>query len=398
MEYSLAIKDIFGILKRDWKRILIIVAVCAALLGIVPMIMPSSGSDVTPEDVAENEESIQAYEDWSESKDETVEALSEGLISAYEYMLNDPCMKIDPYNCTYRQITIAFGGDSAMASRKRTVQSWVDKGYGQIVDGYPKYLIDVSGDIGEVTVTLFEGDGYDLTSTAQEIEEYIRTTAQSDNIEIESISNTEWQGKSQVLFERQDQLRNNALRIQNEITYYGNSTALTEPAHISMPSKSAAGMVKYALFGGILGLILGIVYAVFRVIRKGVLISPAQINDFFAIPELGTYVAGDEEKAKLLAATLDVYNDSEHGLFLFNDADAAVCEQLKNDMHKYTGKPFVTGSGFSDDMASAEQILQADGVIVPIRFGKTTFKEVQKLIKWAQRFKKEPVGYIVLDA
>ena len=398
MEYSLAVKDIFGILKRDWKRILIIAAVCAALLGIVQMVMPSGGSDVTEEEVAQNEESIKAYEEWVESRDATVESLSEGVVSAYEYMLNDPFMKIDPYNCTYRQITISFAGDDAMASRKRTVQGWVDQGYGQIIDGYPKYLIDVAGDIGEVTVTIFESDGYDLTSTAQEIEAYIRSAAQSNHIEIDSISNIEWQGKSQVLFERQDQLRNNALRIQNEITYYGNSTALIEPAHISMSSKSASGLIKYILFGGVLGLLLGIVYAVFRVIRKGVLVSPAQINDFFAIPELGTYAAGNEENAKLLAATLDVYNDGEHGLFLFDDADAATCEQLKNDLHKYTGKPFVSGSGLADDMTSAEQILQADGVVIPVRFGKTTFKEVQKSIKWAQRFKKEPVGYIVLDA
>lgn len=397
MEYSLSIKDIFGILKRDWKRILLIAVICAALLGLLSVVRSSGGSSVTPEEIAENEASIEAYEEWTEAKDVAVEDLSKGLLSAYEYMQNDPYMQIDPYNCTYRQIVVSFGDGGAEASRKRTVQGWVDEGFGEIRDGYPVYLIDVAGDIGEVTVTLYESDAYDLESTAQQIEDYIMKAANDNNITIAAVSNVEWHGKSQVLFERQDQLRNNTLRIQNEITYYSNSTALSEPSHISVPSRGGKGMIKYILFGGFVGLILGIAYAVFCVIRKGILISPVQINEFFAVPELGAYASGNEEKAKLLGAAVSVNAAEKERLFLFNDADPAACEELKDDLNKRTGKEIVTGSGLSADAAEAEKLIDPEGVILPVRFGQTTFKDVQQTIKLSQRFRKDIVGYIVLE-
>lgn len=397
MEYNLTLKDILKILVSSWKALLAIMVIGAVLGAVVPILTSDDSGDIPAEELAENEVLVKTYDDWISMKGEMTEQVSHDLVAAYDYAQSSAYMKLNAYDCTFNQIVIEFG-DSDAAVRTGLVEGWISDGYTDANTGAPTYLTDVKGTAGEVIITVWDTGEYDLDQASSEIKDYVVARAAENQMPVLAAENFSRKGFSEDLFEKQDVLRSYMIRIQNEMVNYNATTAIPAPSRLTGNDDKGNGAQRGIALGGLAGLFLGIVLVVFNVVRKGTIVAKAQIAESFGWAELGKYSGKSESDAKLLKATIEAAAKDKKRIILFNDADKSICEELVESLNSDSTCEYYSGSGLSEDVVNAELITGMDAVVVPLRLGKTTFKDVYRCSEWARRFCKEVVGYIVLDA
>ena len=399
MNYNLMPQDFFKVIKQSWKRVLLIALAFAVIGGALPLLSSSQAESVSDEEIASNQKEIQAYEDWEETRAAAEEMTTDELTKSYAYLERSPWMSLDPYDCTYHELVFAFA-DEKPAAWRETIRAWIVEKYGDPDSADSDYLMIVDGTIGEVVVFVFKAGDSELDSAANDIEDYIVRKANEADITIVSVSNVKRSGFNQRLFDKQNLIRSNVVQLQNELSSYRVNNIMEEPARLAPQNEgvSVRRMVKYGILGLLLGACLAVLLSVYVTLRKGVLLSSVQVKEGFGLTELGTYDGENPEKTKLLSATLSVVIDKEAEILLFNDVAPEKCKALADDLNLEGGNKFVCSSGLSEDAGNAEQLLHFNGVIIPVMLGETTFNEIQHFVQWAHRFKKDVLGYVVIEA
>lgn len=396
MGYLLSTRDMLLTAKRKWKQILLIAVICALVAGGFHEFMTIRGGEASAEDIEQSEKAAEVFDAWTDARHTTADTVSEDLLRAYDKVNESPVMKIDAMDCSYRVLVFALGEPDV--NRTDTVKGWITEAFTDPQTGEERYITDVRGSIGEVSVIVWDNGEYDLEQAAKEIENQVLQKAENTGIPMKMVSNVQAAGMSQALFEKQDILRYDVIRLQNELANYNADTAMRAPTHISSVDGSSQGLLKHIFLGFLVGLFVGLIVVIGRAILKGVLLSREQINGSFGIKELGAYSSGDQNSAALLSATIAAVMDKEKArLLVFDDADAGLCEQMAKELNQLDAQEFVCGSGLTEDMASAKSLIDFDGAIASIRLEKTTYRDVQKMISWTNRFGKTLVGYIVIN-
>lgn len=393
MEYTFSIKELLAIVKQGWKIILTITLIITILTSGFYLYKGYYGNDVSATELQQNSSDIEAYEQWSAAKDEVVKSIQVQLMRAYERIEKSPLMQINAYDCRYHRICIALDEPND-ASRCGLIYAWMVEEYGDPQTPGAKYQYVVDGDTGETDVFILDTNKYSLDAAAEEVKEFLVRTAKEQGVPVLTVGEMTTQGYLGVLFELQDSLRNNAIKLQTELTNYSNNT-FNAPTRISQPNISKRGLIKYAMLGIICGLFLGLLFIVSRVVRKGTLLSTEQIKRMVSLTELGTYHINDADNVNLLSVTIDAAGESKR-IMLFNDAAPEACLTLASALNKKAKQEFSCGSGLTEDITSADVLSEADGVVIPLLCGKSSIKDLQKSVQWAQRFHKKVLGYVVL--
>lgn len=395
MEYNLNLYDMITIIRNSWKRILAVAVVCAVLACAAGAVKAMGIGQASSGGATEEQSGVDVYDLWVSSKAEESEGLTDQVMQAYDTALNAPLMQIDPYNCVYRQLVFTL--EDAYVIRKDTFESWVSEKFTDQTTGERKYILDVRGNVGEVVITIWDSEGYDVDAAAEEVQAYVVQKAKENNISIIAMNNTREQGLSQIMFEKQDVIRNNILRLQNEKGYFDGSTVIGRSANSEPAGMSKRDLIKLAILGFAGGLVLGVLLALYRVVRRGILLSAAQVRDFFGLTEIGVYEPGNGEQGKTLSAVVSALAEKCESILVFDDHDPEIISALAQTLNDSSDKEFKCGKGLSEEATGVEGLLYADGSIIPVTLGKSTFKDVQRYIRWAQQFKKETVGFIVIE-
>lgn len=359
------------------------------------MYKASHKSAITQEAVEQNAADIEAYNNWTASMEDVSKNLQEELMLAYERLNDAPYMQLNPYDCTCHKIVIAFDQNNDV-SRSGLVEAWMTDRYGNPWTDDAVYLFSVDGSPGETEISIWDTSNYDLEAAGKDIENYVAQMAAESDLPVLAVAHTVSSGYSAKLFEIQDALRSNVTRLQNELTAY-TSNKLTPPAKISANRVSKRGLIKYVLMGIIAGLFCGIAFTIYRIVRKGTLLSSNQVWEAFKLEEFGSYASGNVDGVALLGAAIDAAAGDAQRILLFNDADTDKCDELVSALNISAPREFKCGSGLTENAVCAEMLRNSDAAIISLRYGKTTLNDVQKSIRWAQRFKKDVLGYIVLE-
>lgn len=397
MEYSLTLRDIMKVLLSSWKRILLI-GVIGAILGCGGfLIKGNEGADVSSEELLQNEEAVQAYDQWQNDRSEAITSTSDELISAYDALLNEPIMQLNAYDCTYQEIVLSFDEDADI-SRESTVDAWIDEEYGDLIAGEGDYLIGVSrrSGHGEVVITIWDNGNYDLESVAAEVEAYVVDKAESNHLQVATVSSTRKNGLSQELFEVQDMLRSNIARIQSAMTTYNATNVWNAPQAVPASDNSRRGLIKYILLGVFVGLLIGCAYAVYRIMKRGIILTAEQAKELLGIMELGVYDSADESQLKMLAMAVDTRTSENDKILLFKDT-APVADAVAEELNKEGSRCYLCANALKADGVSVEEIKELSGAIIPVQLGVTTIDDVQKCILWANRLKRDILGYIMIN-
>ena len=396
MNYSLTVKDLLKIAKHSWKSV-ILVALIGALVGCgMSFLRGSNSSDISQDELTNNQHAIESFDHWTESKQDALNIVSEDLISAYENLINSPLMELDANDCSYREISFALGEETP-SSRTGIVESWLADKYGDLLSPTPQYLIGVCGDYGEVRVTIWDYNGINLDDVAGEVESYLIEKFKESSITVLATSNVSRKGYNPLLFEKQDALRQDIARIQSEMSNYNSAGVWNQPQAIGPATSAKKQYLKFLIAGGIMGLLIGCAFVIYRTMRRGILLSTDQIQELLELRELGVYRQNNDADAKLLSATVGVLANENDSIMVFSDANPECIAELVNDLNSVAQQEYLCGSGLREDAENAEEMLQTTAVILPLQLGKTTVSDIQKSVKWARRFKKDILGYILLD-
>ncbi len=394
MEYTLTTHDIVQIILRKWKAIFLI-ALAFAVLGAGYKYMTTGKTSAE----ASTPEEIQAYEEWSDYRGEIQTKMGDDLMSVHHYMSENPVMKLDASNCRWIKLTFTFDV-SVIGDGQQTVGGWIDsipskELFGEYADEGWRYrndLICVSGDNGEVGVFVYEVDEYDMDKAADAVEKQVRARAGEAGIPILSFSRTNRSGQSQRLYEIQDVYRQDVSRLYNELYNLNKVPDVVKVPVRGTSRASLNSLVKFGILGGGGGLILAMLFFIFLATIKKRMLSEAQVEDSFGLANLGAFAPGNAGKTKLLAATIRALKGDAESLMILGAEDTALAEALSGEMEI----PFSGGSAEAADVETLETLQKADGVILPVKIGTTTFDELKKNVIFAEQFGKEVLGYVTV--
>ena len=396
MEYHLTLREAFSVIKRAWRWMLACMVIFGLLGAVFSVTSFSRTNDIDEDELEENTAEIEAYEKWVENKEITIKDIQEEILSAYARAEESPLMQIDAYHCNYHKICIDFDSDST-ASRSDLINTWLVEKFGDPYSKDATYLFEVYGSDGEATIIIW-GDGvYDLSVAVKEMSSYIEQMAENNSIDILAMADVEVDGYSQQLFELQDSYRNNVIRLQNELASYNSSALVHTPSPISQPDRSVGNVALYVLLGTMIGLFIGAVLSLYNASRKGILLSESQVEEVFQLVKLGEYQPGNVGKLKMLSSIIDVQAADDKRIVLFNSTDSIKVAELIEGLNSVSTRSFISGGKLIEEDSILECMTESDSLIIPLCFGRTTTQEIQTCIQMAQWFKKEVLGYIIVE-
>lgn len=396
MEYTLTIRDILKSMMISWKTIIAIMVVTTGVGLLLPSVSNSNSNDFPNDEISQIEEQQEVYDAWQEAKQETAFETSEDLVSAYDYLKASSYMAIDAYDCRYCQIVIEMKEDT-LSCKTGLIDALIAEGFSDNKSGEGIYLTDVRCTFGEAIITIWDNGTYSLEEASTAIKEYIIPELEKRGISILSVDSFIRTGFSSDLFEKQDILRKTIVRIQEEMTSYNANTAITAPPQNNLDGNANNhGAQKGAVLGCLLGLIIGAVLSIIRVVIKGTILSEAQVEDMFHWVKLGSYIKDNEGEAALLSATIEAKSKSGAKVVVFNDTASKDCDDLIACLNQKGSNEYYSSSCLMESLESAEKLIHADGVIIPVLIGKTSIKSIRRSLQWASRFNKDVIGYITL--
>lgn len=404
MEYSINIKDILNIARRNMKVVAIFAIVFALLAGAYVM-MKDRGSAPSKEQLQKIESDSATYAEYNVKMPEVKEDLQKKLVKAYDVINSHPVMKMDPQKVKYINLTYTLS-DSSEVTRTGTFKAWIDKlsckelfeTEKASVKEYKNEYISVFGDPGEVVVSVINSDKYNYNTVSKKLDAYLKKQAKKSSISIMSSNKATISGFNQSIVDRQDTISNNAARLANQLTSLNNYKMEQPEGTNESGSKALLKKIIIVLAGLIFGALLGIAAVSFNVIRKGIVLSAEQIEDFFGIERIAQGSINDNKYPAVIDAVVNALYEDEKDIMVVSSEKDENYDSLVTKIDEKSSRGYTYSEIKEDDVEMLSNLSKIGGVITPVEIGRTTQKEIHDIIRWTQKFKKNMIGYIVLDS
>lgn len=400
MEYNLHFSDLKLIIKKNIKIILLFSIVFALLFGGFKMI--SSRTHVIEDDATR--EAIENYNDWSKYKNRTSNLITDELISAFGQIATHPVMSIDANNCTVNTIVFSFDPTQEVY-RDSIVRNWINNmstkslfnKESDVLKKCRAELISVSGVIGEVTIRIIDVNEYDVDDVAKRIIKRVKESAEKAGIKISSYYDSKVTGFSQMVFDIQDALRNDVVKIINETNVLDNYSMLAPSDNNESGLGGIVGVLLFAGIGFFIGFIISIIYALFRIVMKGIVISGDQVNKAFSIKKIGETRLNNHKDAALINAVIKTISDNSNHMMMVSTKENDTFRQLASSLNDLNDNNYIFDTIEIDSVEKIDCLKSVDSIIIPITIGETTGKDIVSVVNWSNTFKKNILGYIIIN-
>ena len=401
MDYIISLNDVLLIMKKNAKIVIVFAVIFALLFGGYKAYSNMRSIELNEEEKVKD--AVNNYNQWKKYKDYSQYEMSKDLVSAYGVLKEHPLMALDPNYCTARNIIFSFN-ESIEVSRVSTIKGWIDSvsckqlfnNESDILKKYRSDLVTVNGSYGEVNVVVFAISEYNLDSVAKNIVKLIKKKCRENSIKIIDVQNNKNNGYSQTLFEKQDVLRNNIARLQSETAAVKNGTIDQIIDSTGNSTKDYVMVGIFALAGMIFGIALALVLLLFKIVRKGTLVSDSQIEKRFGIDKIGELVIDNKNSIVIIDTIVDAIIEEEKNVLVVSDNKDDELNDMINSVRDLTKKQYIVGTANEDDISFINTSKNANSLIIPLRMGKTTQDNVKHVIRWSQKYKKQIIGYTII--
>ena len=276
----------------------------------------------------------------------------------------------------------------------------------------------------DTSITIVNVDGFNATSAANYLKSYLRTKASASGLKLLDITSSHMSGYNSLVMDFQNMITDRLGSVRSEINgIYDNSTKVAEmptfeeeeeAAPVEIPELSFSALMKYALVGFALGLVLGVLLAIFLTLRKGCIMSRRQIEDSFGLELLGDCSKNGPSAIDVLNSNLDIMVGDGAAVMLLGSSAA---EDVTATVHRWndvvgsvenagagssvggsgsgSGR-FIAGRDIVDDSATIDALNGVEGIVLGVRIGESRLADVQRLMLRAHKLDKRVLGYVQL--
>ena len=402
-EYVISIVEILKLIKRRWKFVGIIALIFIILCGGYKAFSGSEGEAVQPNAYYDIDKAY--YDYYADTLQDINTSLKADWQRICEERLNSPIYSVDPYQCDYEQIVIRFKDE--IGSHDKTVQNWILKAdnsklFGEKEKDYSDYKSDLIlvGDAklsSETDVQLISVEGFDTKEAADYLIKHFAACAKEDNLDIAGISRATAKGYNRNLDNYLQDTRN---RYNVVYTSFMNSKALysyiTEPQQPQIQQSKSKDVIKFALVGLILGLIVSIAWIFFDVIRKREIISVSQIENAFDLELLSDCSSGSDSALDVLNANLDVMTGEHNKIAIIADKSIKEIDDIVSKWTQESDRSFELCKDIFDNPATIEALNSTEGIVVGVRLGKSKLEQIQRIVLRAEKLGQRVLGFVLL--
>ncbi len=314
MKDTVTLKELFAIVIRYGKRLLVLAVVFALLLGAYRGIT-LTGSNPTGDRLTQAQESyaqeLEKYETEKATLQSQLDMANQCLEGQQIYMENSVLMSIAPQEKYTTTISVAIEGRGMLDSQLRAIQSryqslWsatnlegftAGTDYADVADKYLQEVIlltmteggvmqiDVIGQEGAITKKVADKVYNFLLSSSKTV------AAGTYGHSLALIASTTKSTMDPELFEKQQELTENILDYTTQLDMLeSNLNAMSEPrAPVTMSKMEiTVSAVKYAVLGAVIGAIIGAVWVVLQYLFRSRVETTYQMEQGLKLPFMGS--------------------------------------------------------------------------------------------------------------
>lgn len=415
---GLTIKDYRKIIRNNIAFIIFIGLILAIFTGGYRLLsgMKSVSSGESAVNNAGYEAELEAFNAEKDSLLAVEKRLEKNIGTAWKTAEENPIMLLDSGKCEYELLTINYVEPNI--SRNASVKQFIsqmdeEQLFGDSNDILKTYKNDIvfvpynNKDLmfeskGQTAVFIFDTDLTDSSIISENLKKALNNKGEIGGAKISSVDIAHMTGDSQTLYYRQREIRLNAYNMQDDlrkIKEQDRLLAAPTPAQ-SGPSKVdiIKSSIKAAIAGLILGIAAGIAVVLFTALNSGVILSKEQFDDLFDMDNLGVIASNNHDYSIEIANSESLSKDHRKVMILSaqeNQKAYGFTEQLKKNTE--VSDKFVYGSDIINNQDTLYHIIDTDGVILVIEKGKDSVTDIQKIMKRLGSFKKEILGYLMIE-
>ena len=407
-EMELNLSEILHALRRRIGLILLITCLAALGVGALGYLRsrPSdSATAVSEEEMARYEENLKMSQENAELSQRAMVKLRAEWMRVTTMYDTHPLLRIDPEACVWDSITLQFEPNSG--SHKGVIYDWIqtvddEKLFGEGVGELAKYkndLIQFDDYDSESVIYVINYEGFDSTAAAAVIREAIESEARKAGIRIAAVTGSHSTGSLKVVTDFRYNVSNMMNLMAGSLTN-ANNIGVFFPAPVAPVSPDAGvdmkSIVKYALIGAILGLILSICLVIFLTIRKGRLVSRRQMEETFDLELLGDCRHEDAAGLNLLNANLDIMIGEKNRVMLLGASTDEDIAARVTDWNKNSEREFIAGLDLLDDADTVDKLQSVSGIVLAVRIGDSRVRDIARLLLRTAKLDKKVLGFVEL--
>lgn len=436
---EIAISDIIVSALRHLKQIIFFGIICALVLGCWQGYIEFRKTQITP-----TSEALEEYERQLRDLNKTIERTNAGLADERQYINESLYMGLNPYGCYMCEINLSmdniivpqdmqFGQDvnpadyiaAKIGAQYMTFWDAFDLGpelglakYADVEDRYIRELLTVSCNLERITIKAYEKTESDARALAKAAMELLSSKTK-DTVSV-SYSHKLIQTAIDTKFLISEEIKAAQEKHYDNIdTYIDNISEAEESIKkLDAPDTPTKAVIKKAIIGGLVGVILACIYFVIRDIFKGIMQSAGQLSSYIRLDCLGNIsdkksglygklmssFAGEKKYANGNAALEYIVemvgSAAANGKLLVSStlaipADDAKVQSLMTTL-KSKGIDAVYGPSINTDPNSLEKLMRSDSLLLIENCGKTILKEGLEAKLLAEKFDKNVVGYVLV--
>lgn len=407
---EITIGELFHAVFKRWVILLIAAVLCASAGGAFGYVRSSSQAgnqeeltQISAQEQSWYDENLEMTKEYSPLANETLVNLRREWIRLGHIYMDHPLMKLNPGECEWENISILF--EDKTGHHTGTIQNWIEAAdettlFGTATDTLSQYksdLIDIIDQEGETLIRLIGAEGWDTGSAAEYLKSVLTEQSQKTGVPISTITIAHKKGHLTKIDEFRVNTANMMNLVQGSITNT-NSIVASFPAPIPPSSTGESGIsyksvIKYAVVGFVLGLIIGFCIVLFRLLRRGCLISKRQVESTFDLELLGDMADGSDSVA-VLNANLDVMVGSDGRVMLLGIGEGVDAASIASGWNSDSHREYISGRDLIDDPETIDALQDTEGIVLGIRIGETRVADINRLLFRAGKLGKQVLGWI----
>lgn len=402
MDISISKQELKKIIRANIRFILIVSLVVGLLAAGYCFFdkYRNKGSD-SAEDMALYEKQMKNYNAQIERIDEYKKIMDNNINSANSALLENPVMKLDPYDAKGQKIFLLL--KNGEAKRTDLVKSWIRsfdlnnyyKGNKKLLNTYKTDIVYTSGEAGGVYVSIFTIDGLDSKTLADDLISFFKKKSTDTKANVEIIGSTKITGYNSDLQFIQNQYRGNLVSMQDQLkSIEERIRTLEQPVQPNNYSLREILMssIKYFIVGFIFGLIIAGFLVYYRIRFGGYVLSERHMKQLFDIERLGACNTKNDQEYSISCANVEALSRGLKSLIVLKDNKT----QMDKDYFSFgiKDKNIVICDNIIDDVEAIKISENADGAIICVKYGTSRFERIQMTMNKLNRMGIKLVGYV----
>lgn len=431
-----SLRDLLAAVLHGGRLVLILGLVCALLLGGRELLNPGEVS------VQPTEEFLQTIEKYEQDKLTLENALAleqRELNNLQTYMQNSKRMQLDPNNKSVSTLVLAISVETEKETAYHTILSQIQEQYTGLMKGFDltqftkgteyedvpdKYLREVieldSSYVGALTLTVAGNEAAD----GQKIVSNIYTALQEKKSAVEAVSYAHQLSRlsdvatrievdlalEREQTEKLDKLENLRLSV---LKLQGDLEALTKPT-VATPKNE---IVKTTVIGGMVGVILAVVWLVLRQMFAGKITGSRQMVEVFQLscigntirpkgiwPRLAQLVVGErtwkntQDALDYIQGNAEAYLPEQGSVALvttLTQLDAAAVENVGKALSR-EGRQVVIVQDLFHNPKGLKAICDSEGVVLLEKAYQSKMIAISEAVNQVKELGKPVYGFIVM--